>query len=171
MMTLITLCGFAAWYVFGLITTETDKIAALQSEQSFLDQQKGRLDEMTKNYESIKDLVPQLDSVLLDPSDKLKFIMLIEQLSTQTSVNHVIEAVGGTTSAKSSAAEPIMFNINITGDFPNVLKFIYALENAPYYINIERIQLSGDGAKFSSNQSSPGTGGVKAQMSVKVYSK
>lgn len=171
MMALIALCGFAAWYVFGLIITETDKIATLQSEQSFLDQQKGRLNEMTKNYESIKDLVPQLNSVLLDPNDKLKFIMLIEQLSTQTSVDHVIEAVGGTTSAKSTVTEPIIFNINITGDFPNILKFIYTLENAPYYINIERVQLNGDGTKFSFNQSSPGTGGVKAQMLVKVYSK
>lgn len=174
MAALIALCGFAAWYAFGLVVKESDKIAKLQSEQSLADRQRGQLSEMTKNYDAVKDLIPQLDSVLLGADEKLQFIMLIERLSAQASVDHVIEAVGGVApvAGKSTGADPIKFNINITGDFPNVLKFIYALESSPYYVNIERVQLSGDGTKFSPGQlSASGSGGVKAQMLVRVYSK
>lgn len=171
MAALTALCGFAAWYAFGLIVKESDEVVKLQTEQSLIDRQRGQLSEMTKNYDAMKDFIPQLDSVLLDVNDKLEFIMLVERLSAQASVDHVIEAVGGATAVKPAGAETVKFNINIIGDFPNILKFIYTLENAPYYVNIERIQLSSDGSKFSSGQSLPGTGGVKAQMLVKVYSK
>jgi len=84
-------------------------------------------------------------------------------------VDHVIEAVAepsATGKEKATGADSVMFNVNVAGDFPNVLKFIYALESAPYYINVERVQLSEGSA-----QGQAGAGTVKAQMSVKVYSK
>lgn len=168
MVSVLTASGFGAWFVFQLIVGENDKISRLQEELAALETQRDRTGEMTKNYDSVKSFVPELDSVLLDPNDRLKFIMLVEQLAAQTSVDHVIEAVG---SLKLSANDPILFNINVSGDFTNVLKFIYSLENAPYYLNIETIQIS-EGNKLSVGQSGGANGGagiVTAQMSVKVY--
>lgn len=158
--------GFAAWFVFQLIVGENDKIARLQEESAALEMQRDRVGEMSKNYDSVKSFIPELDSVLLDPNDRLKFIMLVEQLAAQTSVGHVIEAVGA---LKLSANDPILFNINVAGDFSNVLKFIYSLENAPYYLNIETVQLS-EGSRLSGQSGgAAGAGVATAQMSVKVY--
>src|SRR3989344_6394984 len=132
--------GFAAWFVFGLIVEGSEEVAKLQDEQWTIETQRNRLDDMTKSYESLKDDLPRLESVLLDPRDKLKFIMLVEQLSAKTAVDHVIEAVAepsATGKEKAPSADSVMFNINVAGDFPNVLKFIYSLESASYYINVE----------------------------------
>lgn len=172
MMAFLAGGGFAVWFVFGLIVGKSEEIVKLQAEQFTIEAQRNRLGDMTKNYESLKDFIPQLDSVLLDPSDKLKFIMLVEQLAAKTSVEHVIESVATPSASgkeKTLVAESIMFNINVAGDFSNVLKFIYTLESAPYYVNIEKIQL-GEGSVRSSS-SGQGPGMVRAQMSVKVYSK
>ena len=161
--------GFAVRFVFSLIVEGSEEVAKLQDEQWMIETQRNRLDDMTKSYESLKDDLPRLESVLLDPRDKLKFIMLVEQLSAKTAVDHVIEAVAepsATGKEKAPSADSVMFNINVAGDFPNVLKFIYSLESASYYINVEKVQLS-----EGSVQGSAGAGAVKAQMSVKAYSK
>lgn len=167
--------GFAIWFVFGLIVGDSEEIVKLQSEQLAIETQRNRFSEMTKEYESLKDSVLRLDSVLLDSNDKLSFIMLVERLSAEALVDHVIEAVAVpdvSKKEKEPSEEAIIFNINVAGEFPNVLKFIYALESAPYYVNIERVQLSEGSIKSASSGQGPvGPGVVKAQMSVKVYSK
>ena len=167
--------GFAVWFLLGLIAEGSEEIVKLQTEQRMIETQRNRLDDMTRNYESLKDSIPSIDSVLLDPLDKLKFIMLVEELSAKTSVEHVIEAVAAPSASdkeKASGADSIMFNINVAGDFPNVIKFIYSLENSLYYVNIEKVQLGEGSARSSSSAQGPaGAGIVKAQMSVKVYSK
>ena len=117
--------GFAVWFLLGLIAEGSEEIVKLQTEQRMIETQRNRLDDMTRNYESLKDSIPSIDSVLLDPLDKLKFIMLVEELSAKTSVEHVIEAVAAPSASdkeKASGAGSIMFNINVAGDFPNVIK-------------------------------------------------
>jgi len=79
--------GFAVRFVFSLIVEGSEEVAKLQDEQWMIETQRNRLDDMTKSYESLKDDLPRLESVLLDPRDKLKFIMLVEQLSAKTAVN------------------------------------------------------------------------------------
>lgn len=153
-MVVAGLC-FLPWYIFGLIIEEGNKIRSVQSETVTLNKQRARINELMKEYERVDESALQLELSLLSSSDKLKFILLIEELARDTNVEHMLDVAG-------ADPEAAYFNISSFGSFSNVLKFIYLLENAPYYISIQKIQITKGSAKDGSNI-------VRAQMLIKVF--
>jgi len=150
--------GLLSRFLFGLIVEEGNKIKTIQSESMSLNQQRSQINDISKEYENIKDTVSGLDQHLLKADDKLGFIILIEDLARRASVQHLLDI------SNNNEGEVIFSNINAFGSFSNVLKFIYLLENSNYYLSIEKIQLTGGSSANSEDL-------VKAQMSVKVYTK
>ena len=146
---------FLPWYVFSLIIEEGNKIQSVQSETVTLNKQRARINELIKEYERVEESALRLEQSLLSSSDKLKFILLIEELSRDTNVEHLLDVAG-------ADPEAAYFNISAFGSFSNVLKFIYLLENAPYYISIRKIQITKGSAKDGSSI-------VRAQMFIKVF--
>lgn len=147
---------FSPWYVFGLIIEEGDKIQSVQSETVTLNKQRARINELVKEYERVDESALQLEQSLLSSPDKLKFILLIEELARDTNLEHLLDVAG-------ADPEAAYFNISAFGSFNNVLKFIYLLENAPYYISVQKIQITKGSAKDGSSI-------VRAQMFIKVFS-
>lgn len=147
---------FLPWYVFGLIIEEGDKIQSVQSETVTLNKQRARINELMKEYERVGESSLRLEQSLLSSSDKLKFILLIEELARDTNLEHLLDVAG-------ADPEAAYFNISVFGSFDNVLKFIYLLENAPYYISVQKIQITKGSAKDGSSI-------VRAQMFIKVFS-
>jgi len=163
--------AYGGWFLFGLVSqTAEGKIQELQKDLSLVDAQIKRANEIFEEYESAKESIPILDASLLDWEDRLKFIILVEQLVKQTGVSHEIEAVESEREQKVKSGEnEILFNVNITGSFPQVLSFVYLLENSRYYLNIDRLRLTRlIGAGSQSTQQLLGE--IKAQMLIKIYS-
>lgn len=184
-MVVCALCGFVflAWLLFGYIAAAAAEVNAAQKELAQLDGEQRQASEMSKEYEEVKSSISSLDQLLLSGEDKLPFIMLVERLAQETSVTHVIEAVvesvPATFSQKDKSAPrektrpAVIFNINVFGDFSRVFRFISLLENGPYYLTLETVQISraaGSGS-FSGIKGAPALekDDVKAQLSVKVY--
>lgn len=146
---------FLPWYIFGLIVKEGDKIQSVKSETVTLNKQRAKINELMKEYERVGEQASQLGESLLPSSDKLKFILLIEELARDTNIEHLLDIAG-------ADPEAAYFNVSAFGTFDNVLKFIYLLENSPYYISIHKIQVTKGSAK-------DGASIVRAQMLIKVF--
>jgi len=162
---------FGSWYLFGLISqTAEGKIQDLQKDLSLVDAQIKRANEIFEEYERAKESAPILDASLLKWEGRLQFIILVEQLAKQTGVSHEIEAIeSGREEKLKNGENEILFNVNITGSFPQVLSFVYLLENSRYYLTVDRLRITRTaGARNQVTQQLSGE--IKAQMLIKIYS-
>lgn len=167
---------FLAWFLFGMITDADTRVLDAKRELLALAMKQEQMGTITKEYETVRDLLPTLDDMLLPRSEKLQFIMLVEELAARAGVRHVIEAVDDAQTGKKDA--PVLattsFNVTVYGSFPHALQFIYLLESAKTYLSIERAQIAnaGGGVFGAKKDTSPlSKDDVKVQLSVKVYTR
>lgn len=169
---------FLAWFLFNMITAADASILDAKQEVLSLAAKQGQMGAITKGYDTVHDLLPALDDMLLPHDDKLQFIMRVEDLAARAGVYHVIEAADDAQSAKkdSVAHATTPFNIEIYGSFPNVLRFVYLLESEKTYLSVDRMQIMRmDGGSIPSQSKNEtitlGKDDVKAQLSVSVYTR
>lgn len=179
---LVALLAASVWvslFLFGLITQADATVSDSQKELASLSIRQEQIAAIAKEYEGMQQLFMPLEGRFLPPKERLRFIMLVEQLATDAGVLHEIEAVDevpaggaeqGGSIANASGVPSLHFNINVFGDFPNALRFIYLLENSNYYLTVEKAQVmhsAGNAPKKEGVVLSQDS--VKAQLVVKVY--
>ncbi len=172
---LIALMGASAWgslFLFGLITQADATLSDAQKELVSLSIQQEQIASIAKEYESAYERFAPLEERLLPREERLRFIILVEQLATEAGVFHEINAADDTPPPGTvKGASPLYFNITISGSFPNVLRFMYLLENSHYFSAVERAQITqGAGPSAQKKEgvvSSPDD--VRAQFTVKAY--
>lgn len=172
---LVALMAAHAWgslFLFGLITQADMALGDAQKELASLSIRQEQIVSIAKEYEGAQQLFAPLKEHLLLPKERLRFIMLVEQLAAEAGVLHEISAADEAPVAATAQGLPLLyFNITISGSFPNVLRFMYLLENSQYYSAIEKMQVTHGGSLAA--QQKTGTAAspddVKAQLTVKVY--
>lgn len=168
---------FLAWFLFGMITDADTRVLDAKRELLSLTMKQEQMGSITKEYETVRELLPALDDMLLPRSEKLEFIMLVEELAARAGVYHVIEAVDDVQTGKKDAPVPATtsFNITVYGSFPHALQFMYLLESAKTYLSIERIQITNAGGGIPTVVNKEvvplSKNDIKAQLSVKVYTR
>ena len=91
---------------------------------------------ITRDFEEIKKSIDQLDKIFIVKNHELEFITELENLATARAVTLEInqdfngQEMGDNT--KQAALE-----LKITGNYVNLINFLQALENRPYYYNID----------------------------------
>jgi hypothetical protein len=98
------------------------------------------LESSRKEYLKIEGELNSLPTIL-PPGEALKFIMLIENIAQSTNNQQEVSVISSNTKEKND--QPIDFQITLRGDFSNLIKFIAYLENAPYYNEINSVQIKG----------------------------
>lgn len=128
----------------------------------------------TSRQEYIK-IENELNSLptILPTGEALKFIMLIESIAQNTNNRQVVSAIDGT-GDKKVAGQPLNFQIALRGNFPNLIKFLAYLENAPYYNEIDSVQIKGLTAKdIQSMKEGEGaglvSGDITSTLKISVY--
>ncbi|MBI5912902.1 hypothetical protein HY839_00485 [Candidatus Azambacteria bacterium] len=171
---LIAASAWGSLFLFGLITQAGTTLRDAQNELALLSIRQEQIATIAKEYEGARELFSPLKERLLPREERLRFIMLVEQLALEAGVLHEIGAaddapVDGTAQGSSS----LHFNITISGSFPSVLRFIYLLENSRYFTAVEKAQVMQGGGTMTQKKavvaSSPND--VKAQLTVKVYTR
>lgn len=174
---LIALMAASAWgslFLFGLITKADATLYDAQKELASLSVRQEQITAIAKEYEGARGLFAPLEDRLLPREDRLRFIMLVEDLAREAGVAHEITAADDAlTGAAAKGASPLYFNITVSGSFPSVLRFMYLLEHSQYYLGMEKAQIMQGGGipgvKKAGTASFPDD--VRAQMSVRVYTR
>lgn len=168
---------FLSWVLFGMITDVGARIGNAKEELVSLTMKQEQIGTITKEYETVRDLLPALDAMLLPRAEKLRFIMMVEELAKRAGVQHAIEAAEDAPAGKKDAGAPAtsFFNITVYGGFPRALQFMYLLESAPVYLSIDKAQIGNAGGSASAQlgKDAPplSKNDVKMQLSVKVYTR
>ncbi len=103
------------------------------------------LENSRKEYIEIENELNSLPAIL-PTGEALNFIMLIENIAQSTNNQQEVSVVNNAGN-KTEASQPLDFQITLRGSFPNLIKFLAYLENAPYYNEINSVQIKGLSAK------------------------
>lgn len=130
------------------------------------------LEASRKEYVKIENELNSLPAIL--PSgEALKFIMLIESIAQNTNNRQEVSVVNNT-GTKKEGAQSLDFQITLRGNFPNLVKFLAYLENAPYYNEIDSVQIKGLTAKDIQSMKEGegvglGAGDITSTLKISVY--
>lgn len=171
----VALMAASAWgsfILFRLITQADATLRDAQKELASLSIRQEQITAIAKEYESAYERFAPLTERLLPREERLRFIMLVEQLAAEAGVFHEISAADDA-SVTGAAKEylPLYFNITVSGSFPNVLRFMYLLENSRYYCAVEKAQITHGGSPAAQKKEgvAASSDDVRAQLAVKVY--
>ncbi|MCX6760810.1 MAG: hypothetical protein NTZ84_01730, partial [Candidatus Nealsonbacteria bacterium] len=99
-----------------------------------------------------------------DSEVPVDFISFLEKTASQSSVSIEISPFSAGKSGKDSW--PFLnFQVNINGSFPSFLSFLEKIENSPYLIEIQNLNIS------QSAEVKNSSGNVNALISFKAFSK
>lgn len=119
----------------------------------------------------------RLENIFLNPDQSLNFIVAIENIIKNNNLYHEIKILtlspASPKSDKNEPAKPTLpFQITIWGTFPNFMRFLNNLENLPYFVEIDSLQIN------RLSETDPiiksfilNTGDIKATLNIKVYAK
>ncbi len=126
------------------------------------------LDKSHKDYQAMRAEIGGLPA-LLPKEEPLKFIVLIENIAQATGLRQEVSVIPAPNDNKNAAVKNSLdFQIILRGRFPNLIKFLVYLENAPYYSNLKSLQIQRLSAKDASG-ASVSSGEISATLKVNVF--
>jgi len=144
---LLVMALFVVLIIFPLIgQIRSDSLKIIEKRQAIdsFYQDWQNMKNSQKDYQEFQQGLAQF-SALLPASDAIKFITAIENMARQTQNQEtiaVLEKAPGKQTEKTPAQATLDFQISLGGSFPNLVKFLIYLENAPYYNDLNSLQVS-----------------------------
>jgi len=121
-----------------------------------------------KDYQEIKNQLSQAQAIL-PAQQAIDYILMVEKFAQATNNDHSITV---TAANSADASANLGFQIVLRGSFPDLIKFLVHLENAPYYSNVKSFQVSRV-SRLNGNQikgaEEPQIGEVNSLLNVAVY--
>lgn len=181
--------GYAGYFLFGEIASsksiyieKSKELVSGEKKQEQIEQTKKELEKTEKNREDIV-------SSLLSPRDVLEFILRMEDIAKKAGLTHEVRILKEVTqesidrellalrqarqrgrSTEETALEEklpgVTFNVDISGSYPGIVRFLEGIGTLSYYTHIESFNISrdtkGEGAE---------TGTVKSTIQLMVFTK
>lgn len=153
---LIILSLAMAWWVVK------PAVSSVRRNKHEIDYQKQKLSELLvegqsvvenqKNLAVVQVGIGEIDKVWLSLGNELKFITDLENAAKQSGVEQVIN-FDNTKTSGATEIKTIALELEVRGELPGIMSYIYALEALDYYINISRVEINalraGAGKQFA----------------------
>lgn len=118
------------------------------------------LEKTQKDYQIMQSEINGLPA-LLPANDALKFIVLIEKFAQATNNLPTVAVVASDPAAKQKI-DGVNFQVSLRGKFPDLVKFLVYLENAPYYSYIKSL----DARRLTSKENPEATDGLTTVLNI-----
>lgn len=170
---------FAALFLFialpliGKISATSQEYLDIKQQIANIEENRNQIMKLEKEYDAIKEKISKIDATLANPSDFLNTIIKLEQIGEKTGNKYKISVIDEPAAKKS--AEPkqyLPFRVILYGDFAGAMDFINKLENADFYANIEKMEMS-KLDKLTLDQASEGVkeGDIRTIMEIRIFTK
>lgn len=101
----------------------------------------GNLDEFKKDYSEMEPDFKKIDALFVNSQIPLDFIGFLEDIARESQTAIKISPLSSGASEREKWLF-LDFQIISTGSFPNFLRFLGALENGPYLIEIQNLKIT-----------------------------
>jgi len=147
--------AFALGLVLFVVLVIVPLIRQISIDSQMLYQKKQTVDSFFQNWQNLENSKKNYDEIekelqnktaLLTSDEAIKFILAVEDSARATQNHQTISVLEKAPSAdaqsKTQKSNAINFQISLWGSFPNLIKFLIYLENAPYYNDISSLQIN-----------------------------
>lgn len=138
-----------------------------RQELASLNNKRSNLFELKKEYEKISIHTEEISNVFLSKDKTSAFINLLEKTGARLNVNVDVTALS---EIQSSGVDGnfLNFNITLTGSYNNLINFIAQLENIPFLIALQKIEILNMPQDKNSKSENNYSEYLKANLELKV---
>jgi len=149
------------------IKKNAQDLTSIKEERVNLENKIQNIEDFRENYRQIKPDLDKVENLFIEPKVPLAFIGFLEKLSRDCQLSMSIVPTASPISKNIKEIWPFLsFQINSAGSFSNTSKFLEKLENNPYLIQIQDLNLSKALEKDSTSSND-----IKTSFLIKVFSK
>ena len=147
---------FGVYPIFKDIEKNSEELVSQKKELVILEAQITNLEKFKIVYKNLEDILERIQGLFVDARVPVDFIRFLENTAESSSLDI---SISPTSSGKfgNDYWQSLIFQISSRGSFPNFLRFLEKLENSPYLIEIQSLNISRDGEN------------VRAVFSIKVF--
>lgn len=140
LLALIFLVSAGWFYVFSKISSERKSI--LELRKNILRSEKKNADEksLARFLDGVKNERGLIESVFLGEEDLIRLIKGLESIGESSGVSLKISAI----SAENKTASKPVISFSAKGTFEQLFKYLYFLENIPYFITINKVSFQNE---------------------------
>lgn len=124
------------------IKYNSDKILSNKSELVFTDRQSRAIEDFRAEYNSYQPNLLKVDQTLVDPKNPVRFVQFLETSSLESGVSLNLNIVNSSKKETINNLPAIPFNLNMKGDFGDILMFAEKLEKGPYLVKIQNLTMN-----------------------------
>jgi len=147
---------FGVYPIFKDIEKNSEEVFRQKKELVILEAQITNLEKFKTVYKELEEILKKIQDLFVDLQVPVDFIRFLETTAESCSLDI---SISPTSSGKfgNDYWQSLIFQISNRGSFPNFLRFLEKLENSPYLIEIQSLNISRDGEN------------VRAVFSIKVF--
>ncbi len=150
---------FAVTPLLGAIKGNSEEMIAQKNKFSNFENKLIKLEEFKLVKEELSSDFAKVDSLFINGDVPVAFIRFLESSAQEYSSD--IEIIsGGVQKSREDKWESVVFQLTTSGSFTNLSRFLKKLENSPYLINLQSLNIS------KSAEDS-----ARASLSIKVFAK
>jgi len=163
---------FIIYPLFSEIKKNSEDLIIQKSAIVSLEAKVENLEESQTLWLKIKPNLEKIDKLFINSEVPVEFIDFLE-MASQDCDTPIKLFPSLPREAKGELWPFLTFQITLDNSFPKVLKFIEKLENSPYLIEIQNLNIRKltEGELKSEEYEKFSLGGVKTSLSIKVYAK
>ncbi|HRY52813.1 MAG TPA: hypothetical protein P5089_03105 [Candidatus Portnoybacteria bacterium] len=171
----LTVFAWLAALVLLVVLIAVPLVSQIKSDGSELAQDKQDMESFYKEWQALESAQKDYQALqgeinalpaFLPTSEALKFIVLIEKFAQATDNTQTVSVINK--KDLSSAKKTTDFQISLRGNFPNLVKFLVYLENAPYYNDVKALGAQRLSEK-EGTEKNINTGDINTILTVSVY--
>lgn len=170
----LTVFAWLAALVLLIVLIAVPLVSQIKSDGSELAQNKQDMESFYKEWQALESAQKDYQALqgeinalpaFLPTSEALKFIVLIEKFAQATDNAQTVSVVDKKAAAAKKTTD---LQISLRGNFPNLVKFLVYLENAPYYNDVKALGAQRLSEK-EGTEKNINTGDINTILTVSVY--
>ena len=152
-------------YLFGSIVSTSDAVVSAKKDTMLITERNKKIDEVRRNYDNIeKEMGVIADTFVKKDNEKFgEMFMELEQIAKRYQITLTKEPSLRTEERMGDTISAAFFNIDASGEYDNLMKFMLYLDNFKYYVDLNNVEIA-TGAKEDDKDIS--TTAMKAELEV-----
>lgn len=133
---LIALLAFLTYGIYSAIVSGAKQIASDKKEVVAMELQNNIIGDFKARHQEYQPNLQRVAELFVDGENPISFITFLEDISANANTQVQISIMTGVKSENQNTRPPIVFQINVEGDYENIVKFTEKLENGPYLVKV-----------------------------------
>jgi len=156
--------------LFNGIKQDSEKFSSQEEQISLLENRIENLGNFKKTSIENEPNLKKIDSLFIDTAVPVDFITFIEKTADSLGLSHKISP-NSLVKNEQDKWTSLVFEVNLDGSFPNLMKFLEKMENSPYLIKIQKLNINSlsEGTIKTKIIKEVSSGDVEAVISIEVF--